>query len=90
MLLLLNCIRRGDKAEMDPLEMYGWGLCSMCWSKKPSFYDRNDRFNPMAFHRFMDRWQRDMERHPTYKGLTAALDAMVNVPHATIVLRPPE
>jgi hypothetical protein len=77
--LRLRCIRCGDWDEMDPTEMYGWGLCSNCWSRHPDLIS-----DPRPFLRWMDRWQRGMERHPTYKALSAALDALESVPHGSL------
>jgi hypothetical protein len=70
-LLRLNCIRCGDMADMDPTDLRSCGLCCLC----------NDKANALLVSRrpwrlfvFARRWQKNQERHPTYKALVAALD----------------
>lgn len=80
-LLRLRCLRCGEYDEMDPNETYGWGLCSACWSKHPPpTIPRRGTLDSGPFYRWMDRWQKGMDRHPTYKALSAALDALESTP----------
>jgi DNA integrity scanning protein DisA with diadenylate cyclase activity len=37
------------------------------------------------FNRFHARYQPNIERHPTCKALTAALEAMESVPHGSLI-----
>jgi hypothetical protein len=80
MTLTLRCIRCGDWAEMDPLDPYGHGICCACFSK----WLATDIGSP-AFLRFRQRLNRNVERHPTRKALSAALDAPESTPHGTLV-----
>lgn len=74
MTLTLRCIRCGHMTEFDPLcTAYPLGLCSECWYEKPYV-------GGVDFLRWCDRWQKGMERHPTYKALTAALEHLDAVP----------
>lgn len=85
MTLRLRCVRCGDWDEMEPDQMYGWALCSSCWRKASEVLDSGiDEKRVRAFHRLMDRWQRNVESHPTYRALTAALDALEAVPHGSL------
>jgi len=85
MTLRLRCLRCGDWAEMDPEETAGWGLCYGCYSMEPGLQVRHGKWDSGANRRWNARWQRDMERHPTYKALSAALDALESTPHGTLV-----
>lgn len=90
--LHLRCIRCGAWADMDPFDMYGWGMCGACWDKGRELamaawqrehsrlrsvpLDERWRFAQAkefrVWGRWTQRWQRDWERHPTYKALLAA------------------
>lgn len=68
-ILRLKCMRCGNWADLDPLEMYGWGLCSNCWNKHPDLLP-----SARKFHRWMGRWQKCGPRHPTWQALAAATE----------------
>lgn len=65
----LRCMRCGNWTDLDPLEMYGWGLCGNCWDKHPDLLP-----NARAFHRWMERWQKSGPAHPTWTALSAAME----------------
>lgn len=70
--MMLKCMRCGSVTDLDPAEMYGWGLCGACWDKHPS-----PTLNPRHFHRWMERWQKCGPRHPTWIALGAAMDRLL-------------
>jgi hypothetical protein len=74
-LLRLNCIRCGDWDEMDPADLpaYGLGLCMACRARIVVCGDKTRAEIRLMGRRFR-RYQREMERHPTFKALTTALD----------------
>lgn len=86
MTLRLRCIRCGDWDEMDPLVYFTLGLCGTCTTRVMAVWDS---LEPSKLHRWCVRWRRDQERHPTYRALAAALDAMEATPHGTLVLEQP-
>jgi hypothetical protein len=57
-------------AEMDASNNWDAGLCAACVVKGLALL----RAPGPAFTRWLDRWQRGWNRHPTYKALVAALD----------------
>lgn len=74
-------MRCGDWDDMDPFEMYGWGLCRDCWDRHPEIvHDHPDKLYSTAFLRWCARYQRDCERHPTYKALRAKWDEVRDAP----------
>jgi hypothetical protein len=86
MMLRLRCIRCGDWHRTDVLDPYMPDLCRSCFSKGLTIL--NDRSGGpterRAFYRWCDRYQRNQERHPTYKALSAALDQLEAVPPGTL------
>ena len=75
MTLRLRCLRCGDLDEMDPVDVYTWGLCFGCHRKALAVVGDASTRELDAFNRFHARYQKNASRHPTYKALTAALDA---------------
>lgn len=71
MTLRLRCVRCGEWDEMDPTHTGNFGLCVRCWHR--------------VLPRFSRSWQKGQDSHPTYRALTAALDAMEAVPHGSLV-----
>jgi hypothetical protein len=84
--LRLRCIRWD---EMDPMgSPVGVGVlaCGWCASCRRTFEDMRERgVSWWRRYALMRRSQRGMERHPTYKALSAALDALESTPHGTLV-----
>lgn len=84
MTLRLRCIRCGEWDDMDPLATFAPGTCRRC---------RLEAIRPVdtgmarirRLHRFEARYQRNIAGHPTYRALTAALEAMEAVPRGPLV-----
>lgn len=79
--LLLRCIRCGDWATMEPAMHWSLGLCVSCELKAPLHGEWPELF------RWLERWRKNEGRHPTYKALTAALDAMERMEPAHVLRR---
>jgi hypothetical protein len=76
MTLRLRCIRCGEWDEMVAGDD-ACGLCLLCWALRPR--------DPSSWRRrCWLRWQKNQERHPTYRALSAAFDALQSVPPGTL------
>jgi hypothetical protein len=73
----LRCLRCGDWAEMDPTATHSFGLCDPCgeWIRR----------RVRAWGRWVEAPAFHVRNHPTYKALSAALDALESTPHGTLV-----
>lgn len=70
---------------MDPLDPYGFGICaSPCFTKLLEVLDDGSLAGVDRMNRFHARYQRSVERHPTYKALIAALEALEAVSPGTL------
>lgn len=82
MTLRLRCVRCGDWADIDPLSRFDSGVCGTCYAK---FWGFEHLGTP--YRRRLALWlrhRRNAERHPTYKALAAALEALESVPPGTL------
>lgn len=88
MTLRLRCIRCGDLDDMEPMgEPIGCGVLASGWCRwcRLKFtMMRNRGVSWWRRHALMRRSMRNMESHPTYKALSAALDAMESTPPGTL------
>lgn len=75
--LRLRCVRCGDWTEMDPVD--GPITCLACCQKWASWRAKGLSYAQRAA--LWARHTKHLNRHPTYKALTAALDAMESTPH---------
>jgi hypothetical protein len=82
MTLRLRCVRCGDLADMEPTNTRTRGLCFRCSIEGEALLAWD--FRPGRFARWMARWQKGQERHPTYKALSAALEKLEGTPHGTL------
>jgi hypothetical protein len=83
--LRLRCIRCGRWMHTDPQEGLA-DICAPCWEKgqailfAPGPRERQQK----RLVRWLLRARKRQERHPTYKALTSALDALESTPHGTL------
>jgi hypothetical protein len=85
MTLRLRCLRCGNLADLDPLASDEWGLCPRCYHKRPGLVARGGQWSGHRVAAWNRRWNKHYERHPTFKALSAALDALESTPHGTLV-----
>jgi hypothetical protein len=84
MTLRLRCTRCGELDEMDPADVYTWGLCFGSHRKALATIGGASARELDAFNRFHARYQKNATNHPTFKALTAALDALETTPHGAL------
>lgn len=81
MTLRLHCVRCGYLADLDPLATEP-GVCDACLLKWDEWKGRGLAY-PKRWAMWM-KWQKNLLLHPTYKALSAALDAMESTEPGTL------
>lgn len=81
MTLRLRCIRCGDLADLDPTDIDP-GACARCRSKFWGFAHIHEPYPRRAALWF--RHIKSRHTHPTYRALSAALEALESVPPGTL------